>query len=156
MPEPVAIALISAVGLVVGAALAAIPGVVSAWRGGEAKKQEINIKLEEVQSAISDRVWQRAKDQFEDMDAEIRELREIVVALRAELDAEKEAAAQMRTLFERERSALQQDLNRLKASLDRERRRSQTFRDGVYILIRQLQEAEITPKWNPPPNGDEG
>ena len=94
--------------------------------------------------------------QLAQMADQIKTLEKLVADQQEQLKEADKAAVRLRQDYENEREMFNADLERIKAALRRERQRSQTFRDGVYILINQLRGAGIAPNWNPPPNGHDG
>lgn len=160
-------ALIGAAGVILGGMVTALVTYWVAARQSDAeahqhqeenedRDEEIRLKWQQVQEDISQRVWERAQMQLAQMADQIKTLEKLVADQQEQLKEADKAAVRLRQDYENEREMFNADLERIKAALRRERQRSQTFRDGVYILINQLRGAGIAPNWNPPPNGHDG
>lgn len=127
MTPEIAIAIIGAVGLTLGALIGALPSLVAPLINRKNKRAAREAQIEKTKTEITEKVLALTHEQLAQMENEITDLK-------------------------LERSNCNQKITALANELELEKAKRHQYRLGVFVLIRQLQQLGIEPEWRP---GDE-
>lgn len=148
MSEQTVIAIIGVIGVIVGGIITSIPALLAirSQRKKDATEQHNTLKAFEKQ--LLEQAWKMNQDVIESLQEEL-------IALKADRDKAREQIENLSTKLNDALSKIAtqgKEIDKYKRELSEYERELTAYRLGVLILISQLKEMRVMPKWEPDHN----